>query len=268
MAAPEFDKGTLARTLIGPCGQVTGLPDRRQAYGPSPLVKFLHSQRCPAYGHRRTTCSHRAMQVSGRHPCPRTVGAHRRLFYGRPRTGPCQRRVPARRAPLSRVCGCFADRVDGVLTLGYSRQAPCAPCPLGMPSSVSFAIRPSWRRPALHRGHVALSAGWPYPPRRPSLSRRVCAQVERVGTGGGVEPGSAVVLGLVEEHFVAPRVVTYLETAPGSDELRVVHLDQHATAEQIRRAADRASRRRSARPSFIARSSPGRPSSANIDISH
>ena len=45
MAAPEFDKGTLARTLIGPCGQVTGLPDRRQAYGPSPLVKFLHSQR-------------------------------------------------------------------------------------------------------------------------------------------------------------------------------------------------------------------------------
>jgi hypothetical protein len=95
---------------------------------------------------------------SGRDPCPRTVGAHRRLFYGRPRTGPCQRRVPARRAPLSRVCGCFGDRVDGVLTLGYSRQAPCAPCPLGMPSSVSFAIRPSWRRPALHRGHVALSA--------------------------------------------------------------------------------------------------------------
>ena len=36
MAAPEFDKGILARTLIGPCGQVTGLPDRRQAYGPSP----------------------------------------------------------------------------------------------------------------------------------------------------------------------------------------------------------------------------------------
>jgi len=52
MAAPEFDKGTLARTLIGPCGQVTGLPDRRQAYGPSPLVKFLHSQRCRAFGHR------------------------------------------------------------------------------------------------------------------------------------------------------------------------------------------------------------------------
>src|SRR6476660_1852592 len=34
MAAPEFDKGTLARTQIGPCGQVTGLPDRQQAYGP------------------------------------------------------------------------------------------------------------------------------------------------------------------------------------------------------------------------------------------
>ena len=45
MAAPEFDKGTLARTLIGPCGQVTGLPDRRPACGPSPLVKFLHSDR-------------------------------------------------------------------------------------------------------------------------------------------------------------------------------------------------------------------------------
>src|SRR5690242_7067110 len=65
MAAPEFDKGTLARTLIGPCGQVTGLPDRRQAYGPSPLVKFLHSQRCYAYGHRGTTCGHHATQVSG-----------------------------------------------------------------------------------------------------------------------------------------------------------------------------------------------------------
>lgn len=38
MAAPEFDKGTLARTLIGPCGQVTGLPDRRQAYGAAYLA--------------------------------------------------------------------------------------------------------------------------------------------------------------------------------------------------------------------------------------
>src|SRR2546421_325260 len=55
-AAPEFDKGTLARTLIGLCGQVTGLPDRRQAYGPSPLVKFLHPQHCHPYGHRGTTC--------------------------------------------------------------------------------------------------------------------------------------------------------------------------------------------------------------------
>jgi hypothetical protein len=27
------------------------------------------------------------MQVSGRDPCPGTVGAHRRLFHGRPRTG-------------------------------------------------------------------------------------------------------------------------------------------------------------------------------------
>ena len=44
-AAPEFDKGTLARTLIGLYGQVTSLPDRRKAYGSSPLVKFLHTQR-------------------------------------------------------------------------------------------------------------------------------------------------------------------------------------------------------------------------------
>ena len=40
--APGFDKGTLARTLIGLCGQVASLPDRRQAYGSSPLVKSLH----------------------------------------------------------------------------------------------------------------------------------------------------------------------------------------------------------------------------------
>jgi hypothetical protein len=37
-----FDKGTLARTPIGLCGQVASLPDRRQAYGSSPLVKSLH----------------------------------------------------------------------------------------------------------------------------------------------------------------------------------------------------------------------------------
>jgi len=53
MAAPEFVKGTLASTLIGPCGQVTGLSDRRQAYGPSPLVKFLHSQRGGVAGRPR-----------------------------------------------------------------------------------------------------------------------------------------------------------------------------------------------------------------------
>ena len=44
MAAPEFDKGTLARTLIGPCGQVR--PARSAAsLRPPPLVKFLHSHR-------------------------------------------------------------------------------------------------------------------------------------------------------------------------------------------------------------------------------
>ena len=57
--APEFDKGTLARTLIGLYGQVTSLPDRRKAYGSSPLVKFLHSQRYrPEHA-----CGHRRMQV-------------------------------------------------------------------------------------------------------------------------------------------------------------------------------------------------------------
>jgi len=39
--APGFDKGTLARTLTGLCGQLASLPDQRQAYGPSPLVKSL-----------------------------------------------------------------------------------------------------------------------------------------------------------------------------------------------------------------------------------
>ena len=57
--APEFDKGTLARTLIGLYGQVTSLPDRRKAYGSSPLVKFLRSQRYrPEHA-----CGHRRMQV-------------------------------------------------------------------------------------------------------------------------------------------------------------------------------------------------------------
>ena len=54
--APGFDKGTLARTLTGLCGQVTSLPDRRRAYGSSPLVKFLHRRR------RRAS---RSMQVTG-----------------------------------------------------------------------------------------------------------------------------------------------------------------------------------------------------------
>lgn len=47
--APGFDKGTLARTLIGLCGQVTSLPDQRQAYGSSPLVKSLHCRCCRAF---------------------------------------------------------------------------------------------------------------------------------------------------------------------------------------------------------------------------
>jgi hypothetical protein len=58
-AAPEFDKGTLARTPIGLYGQVTSLPDRQKAYGSSPLVKFLHSQRY----HPEHACGDRRMQV-------------------------------------------------------------------------------------------------------------------------------------------------------------------------------------------------------------
>jgi hypothetical protein len=67
MAAPEFDKGTVARTLIGPCGQVTGLPDRRQAYGPSapcqiPALSALSRLR-PS---RKPLAVTAAMQVSRR----------------------------------------------------------------------------------------------------------------------------------------------------------------------------------------------------------
>ena len=119
MAAPEFDKGTLARTPIGPCGQVTGLPDRRQAYGPSPLVKFLHSQRCRAYGHRGTTCGHRAMQVSGQRPGRQDGRCAPSAF---PRTATDRvRGVPilASRAALSRAlapgrecCGCLVCQED------------------------------------------------------------------------------------------------------------------------------------------------------------
>jgi hypothetical protein len=36
---PGINKGTLARTLIGLYGQVTSLPDRRKAYGSSPLTR-------------------------------------------------------------------------------------------------------------------------------------------------------------------------------------------------------------------------------------
>src|ERR1700751_2662609 len=56
--APGFDKGPLARTLIGPCGQVASLPDRRQAYGSSPLVKSLHPPDA-ATGHRSTPATAR-----------------------------------------------------------------------------------------------------------------------------------------------------------------------------------------------------------------
>jgi hypothetical protein len=133
MAAPEFDKGTLARTQIGPCGQVTGLPDRRQAYGPSPLVKFLHSQRCPAYGHRRTTCSHRTMQVSGRRPGRLRGRRHRRLStdgHGRPRQKgpcPCPGAVPvpcAARRPASPGTG---GRGGGRRTSGAADRGFCCP---------------------------------------------------------------------------------------------------------------------------------------------
>jgi hypothetical protein len=65
--APGFDKGTLARTLTGLCGQVASLPDRRQAYGSSPLVKSLH---CP--GHARV-----ALRALNADPAAGT-GVHRR----------------------------------------------------------------------------------------------------------------------------------------------------------------------------------------------
>jgi hypothetical protein len=57
--APGFDKGSLARTLTGPCGQVASLPDRRQAYGSSPLVKSLHPP--------DAVTGHRSTQATARH---------------------------------------------------------------------------------------------------------------------------------------------------------------------------------------------------------
>ncbi len=69
--APGFDKGTLARTLIGPCGQVASLPDRRQAYGSSPLVKSLH----PADAAARPPPPRR--RRSGAPVCPLSQSANR-----------------------------------------------------------------------------------------------------------------------------------------------------------------------------------------------
>ena len=68
----------LAARLYG-AGPVTSLPDRRKAYGSSPLVKFLHTQRrrprirAPPKSVREHTCGHRRMQARriGRRP-PRT----------------------------------------------------------------------------------------------------------------------------------------------------------------------------------------------------
>jgi hypothetical protein len=57
MAAPEFDKGTLTRTLIGAM-RAGHRPTRSAAsLRASPLVKFLHPQRCHAYGQRGTTAT-------------------------------------------------------------------------------------------------------------------------------------------------------------------------------------------------------------------
>jgi hypothetical protein len=147
MAAPEFDKGTLARTQIGSCGQLTGLPDRRQAYGPSPLVKFLHSQRCPAYGHRRTTCSHRAMQVSGRRPYRSRGRGHRRLStdgHGRA----FRRRVAAWRGRRSRGAfsgnGAAASSDEGGRTAGALMAGLAAWqrfMPAGQPGRAGAAAR-------------------------------------------------------------------------------------------------------------------------------
>src|SRR5580704_15118899 len=67
------DKGTLARTLIGPCGQVTSLPDRRQAYGSSPLVKSLHPPMLPP-GHPSTQATVRRTGLSWRQARPVPVG--------------------------------------------------------------------------------------------------------------------------------------------------------------------------------------------------
>ncbi len=43
--SPALDAAAALGLLTGRYGQVTSLPDRRKAYGSSPLVKFLHTQR-------------------------------------------------------------------------------------------------------------------------------------------------------------------------------------------------------------------------------
>jgi hypothetical protein len=88
--APGFDKGTLARTLIGPYGQVASLPDRRQAYGSSPPVRSLHPQRCRRAGRPApASCGHEQ-------PSPAPVRRRRRFVSLARRSARAEMRSPDR----------------------------------------------------------------------------------------------------------------------------------------------------------------------------
>ena len=102
-AGPAGDKSDYPQVRVVPL-HGRGLlpaPGFLPAAGPAERGGVLRAGRDleggPVPGHRagprsapsRPALSRCPRTYSGRDPCPRTVGAHRRLFYGRPRTGPC-----------------------------------------------------------------------------------------------------------------------------------------------------------------------------------
>ena len=112
--------------------------------GPFPL--------CPGMCHLvalRTAVSRCPRTYSGRRRCPGTVGAHRRLFHGRPRTG---RASGVFRLDRRRLVGLVGASAIALMACRPSaiRAGTVCPCPLGTPGLMSFRTQPSWRRPAPH----------------------------------------------------------------------------------------------------------------------
>src|SRR6476646_10344767 len=89
---PEWPKGTVCKTVGS--AYVGSNPTPATTCENGPLARnsrlcgpFLH---CPVVCHLvalRVAVSRCPRTYSGRDSCPITVGAHRRLFHGRPRTG-------------------------------------------------------------------------------------------------------------------------------------------------------------------------------------